>query len=55
MAGDDYGLLLHDPKGSSKETGIYRDGGAEEDTGASLDPEAARGETSTSRCSAGDS
>ena len=53
--GDDYGLLLHDPEGSSEETGVYRDAGAEEDTGASLDPEAARGETSTSRCSAGDS
>ena len=46
--GDDYGLLLHDPEGSSEETGVYRDVGAEEDIGASLDPEAARGESSTS-------
>ena len=52
--GDDYGLLLHDPEGSSEETGIYYDAGAEEDTGASLDPEAARGEPSTSRRGAGD-
>ena len=52
--GDDYGLLLHDPEGSSEETGVYRDAGAEEDTGASLDPEAARGEPSTSRRGAGD-
>ena len=54
MDGDDYGLLLHDPEGSSEETGIYRDAGAEEDTGASLDPEAARGEPSMSRRGAGD-
>ena len=52
--GDDYGLLLHDPEGSSKEMGVYCDAGAEEDTGASLDPEAARGEPSTSRRGAGD-
>ena len=52
--GDDYGLLLHDPEGSSEETGVYRDAGTEEDTGASLDPEAARGEPSTSRRGAGD-
>ena len=52
--GDDYGLLLHDPEGSSEEKGVYRDVGAEEDTGASLDPEAARGEPSTSRRGAGD-
>ena len=52
--GDDYGLLLHDPEGSSEEMGVYRDGGGEEDTGSSLDPEAARGEPSTSRCGAGD-
>ena len=54
VAGDDYGLLLHDPEGSSEETSVYRDGGAEEDTGTSLDPEAARGEPSMSRPSAGD-
>ena len=42
MDGDDYGLLLHDPEGSSEETGVYRDAGAEEDTGTLLDPEAAR-------------
>ena len=48
MDGEDCALLLHDPEGSSEETGIYRDAGAEEDTGASLDPEAARGEPSTS-------
>ena len=52
--GDDYGLLLHDPEGSSEETGVYRDAGAEEDTGTSLDPEAARGEPSMSRRGAGD-
>lgn len=52
--GDDYGLLLDDPEGSSEQTGVYRDAGAEEDTGASLDPEAARGEPSTSRRGAGD-
>ena len=28
--GDDYGLLLHDPEGSSEETGVYRDAGAED-------------------------
>ena len=54
MDGDDYGLLLHDPEGSSEETGVYRDAGAEEDTGTSLDPEAARGEPSMSRRGAGD-
>ena len=52
--GEDYGLLLHDPEGSSEETDVYRDAGAEEDTGATLDPEAARGEPSTSRRGAGD-
>ena len=52
--GDDYGLLLHDPEGSSKETGVYHDAGAEEDTGTSPDPKAARGEPSTSRRGAGD-
>ncbi len=40
--GDDYGLLHRDPEGISKETGIYGDAEAEEDTGASLDPEAGR-------------
>lgn len=40
--GDDYGLLLHDLEWSSEETGVYGDADAEEDTGASLDPEAAR-------------
>ena len=54
VAGDDFSLLLHDLEGSSEETGVYRDGGAEEDTGASLDPEAARGEPSMSRRGAGD-
>ena len=48
MDSDDYGLLLHDLEGSSKEMGVYHGAGAEEDTGASLDPEAARGEPSTS-------
>ena len=52
--GDDYGLLLHDPEGSSEETGVYRDAGAEEGTGTSPDPEAARGESSMSRRGAGD-
>ena len=51
--GDDYGLLLHDPEGSSKETGVYRDADAEEGTGTSLDPEAVRGEPSMSRRGAG--
>ena len=41
--GDNYGLLLRDPEGSSEETGVYGDAEAEEDTGASLDPEADRG------------
>ena len=54
VAGDDFGLLLHEPEGSSEETGVYRDGSVEEDTGTSLDPEAARGEASTSRLGAGD-
>ena len=52
--GDDYSLLLHDPEGSSEETGVYRDEGADEDTGASLDPEAARGEPSAPRHVVGD-
>ena len=52
--GDDYGLLLHDPEGSSEETGVYRDAGAEEDTGTSPDLEAVRREPSTSRRGAGD-
>ena len=52
--GDDYGLLLHDPEGSSEETGVYGDTDTEEDIGASPDPEAARGEPSTSRRGAGD-
>ena len=51
--GDDYGLLLRDPKGSSEETGVYGNAEAEADTGASLDPEAGRGEPSTSRRDAG--
>ena len=46
---DDYGLLLHDPEGSSEDTSR-----AEEDTGTSLDPEAARAEPSMSRRGAGD-
>ena len=54
MDGDDYGLLLHDPEGSSEETGVYRDAGAEEDTGATVNPEAAKGEPPMSRCGAGD-
>ena len=54
VAGDDYGLLLRDPEVSSEETGVYRDGDAEEDTGALLDPEAARGEPSRPRRGAGD-
>lgn len=41
--GDDYGLLLSYPEGSSEETGVYGEMDAEEDTGASLDPEAGRG------------
>ena len=52
--GDDYGLLLHDPEGSSEETSVYGDADAGEDNGASLDPEAAMGEPSTSRRGAGD-
>ena len=52
--GDDYGLLLHEPEGSSEETGVYRDAGVEEDTGTSLDPEDAGGEPSMSRRGAGD-
>ena len=52
--GDDYDLLLHYPKGSSEETGVYRDADAEEGTGTSSDPEAARGEPSMSRRGAGD-
>ena len=47
-------LLLCDPEGSSEETGVYGDADAEEDTGTSLDPEAARGEPSTLRRGAGD-
>ena len=54
MDGDAYGLLFHNPEGSSEETGVYRDAGAKEDTGASLDPEAARGKPSTLRRGAGD-
>ena len=52
--GDAYGLLLHDPEGSSEETGVYRDADAEEGTGTSPNPEAVRGEPSMSRCDAGD-
>ena len=52
--GDDYGLLLHDPEGSSEETSVYRDADAEEDTGFMPDPKAARGGSSTSRRGAGD-
>ena len=48
MDGDDYGLLLHDEEGSSEEMGVYGDADAEEDTGDSPYPEAARGEPSTS-------
>ena len=51
--GDNYGLLLRDPEGSSEETGVYGDAEAEEDTGASLDPVAGRGEPSSSRRGAG--
>ena len=51
--GDDYGLLLHDPEGSSEEAGVYRDADAE-DTGVTPDPEAARGGPSMSRRGAGD-
>ena len=55
MPGDDYGLLLHDPEGSSKETDIYRDEGAEEeDTSTSTDLEAAEGKPSAARPVAGD-
>ena len=54
MDGDDYGLLLSYPEGSSEETGVYGEMDAEEDTGASLDPEATMGEPSTSRHGAGD-
>ena len=54
MDGDDYSLLLRDPEGSSEETGVYGDAEAEEDTGASLDPGAGRGEPSMSRRDAGD-
>ena len=54
MDGDDYGLLLHDPEGSSEETGAYRHADAEEGTGTSPDPEAARGESSMSRRGTGD-
>ena len=53
MDGDDYGLLLRDPEGSSEETVVYGDAEVEEDTGAWLDPEARRGEPSTSRRGAG--
>ena len=53
MDGDDYGLLLRDPEGSSEETGVYRDADAEEGTATSPDPEAAMGEPSMSRCGAG--
>ena len=49
MDGDDYVLLLRDPEGSSKETGVYGNAEAKEDTGASLDPEAGRGEPSMLR------
>ena len=52
--GDDYGLLLHDPEGSSEEIGVYRNADAEEGTGTSLYPEAAREEPSMSRRGAGD-
>ena len=52
--GDDYGLLLHDPEGSSEEMGVYGDADAEEDTGVMPDPEATRGGPSTSRHGAGD-
>ena len=54
VEGDDYSLLFHDPEGSSEETGVYHDADAEEGTGTSLDPEAARGEPSMSRRGAGD-
>ena len=52
--GDDYGLLLRDPAGSSEEMGVYGDADAKEDTGVSPDPEATRGEPSMSRRGAGD-
>ena len=43
MPADDYGLLLDDPEGSSKETDVYRDADAGEDeVGTSVDPEAVR-------------
>ena len=51
--GDDYGLLLCDSEGSSEETGVYGDAEVEEDTGASLDPEAGREEPPMSRWGAG--
>ena len=51
--GDDYDLLIRDPEDSSEEMGVYGDAEAEEDTGALLDPEAGRGEPSTSRRCAG--
>ena len=54
MDGDEYGLLVHDPEGSSEEMGVYRDGGAKEGTRTSLDPEAATGESLTPRRGAGD-
>ena len=54
MAGNDYGLLLHDPEGSSEEKDVYHHGSAEEDTGTLADPEAVVGEPSTSRPGAGD-
>ena len=46
--GNDYGLLLHDPEGTSEETGVYGDTDAEEDTGVTPDPEAVREGPSTS-------
>ena len=52
--GDDYDLLLHDPEGSSEETGIYGNADAEEDPGVTPDPEAATGGPSMSRRGAGD-
>ena len=52
--GDHYGLPLQDPEGSSEETGVYGNLDAEEDTGASPDPKAARGEPSMSRRGTGD-
>ena len=38
-----------DTRSCSTKMGVYGDAEAEEDTGASLDPEAGRGEPSTSR------